>query len=81
MVRPVWRIDPRTNPFLLVAVAVGLGFALALLAVPALADLLDQGWPSAAGWAMAVAVMPEMVGVDAAAKAVRLRRSNAQVRP
>ncbi|MEZ5406596.1 MAG: cation-transporting P-type ATPase [Acidimicrobiales bacterium] len=79
--RPAWRIDPRTNPFLLVAVAVGFGFALALLAVPAAADLLDQRWPSAAGWAMAVAVMPVMVGVDAAGKAGLRRRPKAQVRP
>ncbi len=79
--RPVWRIDPRTNPFLLVAVAVGVGFALALLAVPALADLLDQGWPSGAGWTMAVVVMPVLAGVDAAGKAIRRRRTKAQVRP
>lgn len=79
--RPVWRINPRTNPFLLVAVVVGLGFALSLLAVPTLADLLDQGWPTAAGWAMAMAVMPVMVAVDATGKAMRRRRSNAQVRP
>ncbi len=78
--RPAWQIDPRTNPFLLVAVVVGLGFALTLLAVPTLADLLDQRWPSTAGWAMAVAVMPVMVGVDAAGKAFHQRRSYAQVK-
>jgi len=53
---------------------------LALLAVPATADLLDQRWPSAAGWAIALPVMLVMAALDAAGKAVRRRQRKAQVR-
>ncbi|MGR2752420.1 cation-translocating P-type ATPase [Agromyces arachidis] len=63
-----------TNRLLVVAVAVELAFSLLVLWWPAVADLLGQANPPLAGWAVALASMPILIGVDAADKALRARR-------
>jgi magnesium-transporting ATPase (P-type) len=54
-----------------------LAIAGSFLFVPALASLLDQAIPSAAGWAVALSAAPVMLAVDATDKAVRRRRATA----
>jgi magnesium-transporting ATPase (P-type) len=54
-----------------------LAIAGSFLFVPALASLLEQALPSAAGWAVAVAAAPVMLAVDAMYKAVRRTRARA----
>jgi calcium-translocating P-type ATPase len=73
---PVWRVPVRTNPLLLVAIAVELLLLAASLWIPALANLLDQAPPSAAGWAVALTAPIAVLGTDALDKAVRHRRAN-----
>ena len=63
-----------TNRLLPPAVAAGIGFALFVLLVPAIADELGQTIPSAAGWVMALAAPAVLLAVDALDKAVRQRR-------
>ncbi|WP_419181214.1 cation transporting ATPase C-terminal domain-containing protein [Haloarcula pelagica] len=53
-----------SNPYLPWAVASGLVFLVVLLYVPWLAQLLGQAPPSAIGWAVAVAVVPAVFGMD-----------------
>ena len=66
--RPAWGLGWSTNRFLLTAVAIELAFAVAVIAIPAAADLLDQGWPPAATWIVIAASAPGVVLVDAAWK-------------
>jgi magnesium-transporting ATPase (P-type) len=63
-----------TNRLLLLAVAVELIVLAVFLWVPAVADLLGQAPPNAAGWAVAVTAIPAVLGADAAAKRWRSRR-------
>jgi hypothetical protein len=49
-------------------VAVELVALLAFLGIPPLADLLGQSWPTPAGWLVALAAIPAVIGADAAAK-------------
>lgn len=64
-----------SNPLLIGAVAVGLAFALASLAIPAFADWLDHAPPTALGVGVALLAFPAVLGVDALDKAVRARSS------
>ena len=54
-----------TNRLLPVAVGVGLGFSLFALFVPALARELGQMSPPPAGWLVAIATAPVLLGLDA----------------
>lgn len=55
----------RTNPLLVVAVALELVVLAALLAVPALADLLEHAPPTAIGWVAALSAPVALLGADA----------------
>jgi magnesium-transporting ATPase (P-type) len=63
-----------SNKLLVWGASIELAIAGLFLFVPALASLLEQALPSAAGWGVALAAAPAMLGVDAAFKAVRRRR-------
>ncbi len=69
--RPAWSLGWFSNRFLVVSVLVELAFALAVLVLPAAADLLDQQWPPAAAWIVILASAPAVVLVDWAWKRVR----------
>ena len=62
------------NRFLLAAVAIELVLLAAFLAIPALADLLDQAPPTAAGWAVALLTPVAVLSVDALDKRMRRER-------
>jgi magnesium-transporting ATPase (P-type) len=62
-----------SNRLLVWGASVELVIAGAFLFVPGLASLLEQAVPSAAGWVVAVAAAPGLLGVDAAYKAYRRR--------
>ncbi len=62
--RPAWKIDWTRNRFLLAAVLVELGFALAVLAIAPAADLLDHGWPPALVWVLILASAPAVLAAD-----------------
>jgi magnesium-transporting ATPase (P-type) len=62
-----------SNKLLVWGASIELAIAGLFLFVPALASLLEQALPSAAGWGVALAAAPVMLGVDAAFKAVRRR--------
>ncbi len=64
-----------SNHLLVWGKSVELVLAGAFLFVPALASLLGQALPSAAGWAVALSAAPVMLAVDAMYKAVRRRRA------
>jgi magnesium-transporting ATPase (P-type) len=66
-----------SNRILVWGAVVELAIAGTFLFVPALASLLDQAIPSAAGWAVAVSAAPVMLSVDAMYKAARRRRATA----
>lgn len=65
---PVWRMDPRTNPLVVAAVAVEMVLLATFLGLPPLADLLGGSWPSTTGWLVAAASPVALVAVDALAK-------------
>lgn len=71
--RPAFRVDPRRNPLLLLAVATEVLALLAFLAVPAIAGQLGGAWPSTLGWVLATAAAPLVILVDTAHKLVRKR--------
>jgi magnesium-transporting ATPase (P-type) len=66
----------RTNPLLVVAVAVELGLLSAFLWFPPLANLLDQAPPTAAGWVVVAMAPIALLAVDGLDK--RLRRNSAR---
>lgn len=70
-VRPAWKLSPRTNPLLIVAVGTELVILLVLLYVPPVAHLLGHAGPSAAGFAVAAAAIPAVLVVDALHKRFR----------
>ena len=72
--RPAWALGWFSNRFLVVAVAVGVGFGLATVAFPAAADLLGQQWPPAAAWIVVLASAPAVVLVDWVWKRVAAHR-------
>jgi magnesium-transporting ATPase (P-type) len=71
--RWVGRQGWRTNPLLVVAVAVEAMVLLAFIGLPPLADLLGGSWPNALGWAAALAAVPAVVLADALHKGFRAR--------
>ncbi|HVB44441.1 MAG TPA: cation-transporting P-type ATPase [Streptosporangiaceae bacterium] len=72
--RWVGRLDWRSNPLLLGAVAVEVAVLFLFIGVPGLARLLGGSFPSALGWLVAVLVIPAVFLADAAQKRVRARR-------
>jgi calcium-translocating P-type ATPase len=71
--RPVWRLHWRGNPFLLWAIATELVILVAMLVVPAIADLLGQRPPSLLGLLLAACGVPAVLAADALHKALRAR--------
>ncbi len=69
------QIGWRTNPLLLKVMVIELAFALIVLLVPVIADMLDQANPPLWGWVMAFTAMPLMLVVDALEKHHRRARS------
>jgi magnesium-transporting ATPase (P-type) len=73
--RPTWRVAWFANRFLLAAVLLELAFAVAVIAVPAAADLLDHSWPPAGAWVLVLLSAPAVLVVDALWKrSIRGRR-------
>ncbi|RVW04214.1 cation-translocating P-type ATPase [Rhodococcus xishaensis] len=72
--RPVWQLGWRTNPLLLWAVTVETAILVMLLTIGPLAALLGQSPPSIAGWAIAAAGMPALLGADYMYKSLRGRQ-------
>jgi calcium-translocating P-type ATPase len=68
-----WQLSWFGNRLLVFAVLVELGLALAMLTIPAVAELLGQAVPPPVGWAVALAAAPLLLLVDGADK--RARRS------
>ena len=66
--RPAWRRAITSNRLLVVAASVELGFALAMLLVPALAALLDHRRPPLWGWMIAIVSIPAVLAADALVK-------------
>ena len=80
--RPAWELGWFSNRFLLVAIAIGVGFALAMFVIPAAATLLDQQWPPAGAWIVVLASAPGVVFADALWKRVsrsRTRQSTTRI--
>ena len=75
--RPVWRLGLRRNRMVVAAVAAELVLLIAFVGSP-LRRLLGGSWPSTTGWAMAGGSAVAVILVDAAYKAVRVRRSGAR---
>jgi magnesium-transporting ATPase (P-type) len=74
--QPVWRVPIRTNRLVVVAVSVELALLGVFLWVPAIADLLDQANPSAAGWTVALLAPVVLVLADALDKRLRGQRTS-----
>ena len=74
--RPAWALGWFSNRFLVASVLVELAFAIAMLAVPAAAGLLDQQWPPAGAWIVVLAAAPAVVLVDAVWKRVTARSTH-----
>ncbi|RBY84791.1 cation-transporting P-type ATPase [Blastococcus sp. TF02A-26] len=72
--RPAWRLGWRGNRLLVGAVAVELLVLVAMLAVPAVADLLGHRPPPLDGLLVAVLAVPAVLLVDALAKSVARSR-------
>jgi magnesium-transporting ATPase (P-type) len=72
--RPAWRLGWFTNRFLLVAVVIELVFAIAVVAIPAAARLLDHSWPPAEAWILVLLSAPGVLLMDGLWKrVVRIR--------
>ena len=78
--RPAWQLGWLTNRFLIVSVLIEVGFAFAVIAIPAAARLLDQDWPPAETWIVIVAAAPAVLLVDAAWKRAVRKRSTTTTR-
>jgi calcium-translocating P-type ATPase len=68
------RLGWTSNRLLVFAVAFQAVALLGLLYIPALAELLDQAPPTAAGWGVALAAAPSVLAIDAAHKRWRASR-------
>jgi magnesium-transporting ATPase (P-type) len=78
--RPAWELGWFTNRFLLAAVLIELIFAVAVVAIPAAARLLDHRWPPAGAWILVLLSAPGVLVVDAASKRwARRRRADQDV--
>ncbi|HEX5671248.1 MAG TPA: cation-translocating P-type ATPase C-terminal domain-containing protein, partial [Acidimicrobiia bacterium] len=69
--RPAWRLPFLSNKLLIGAALVELAIAAAFLFVPAVAEVLGHESPSGAGWVIALASIPLLLGADAMHKALR----------
>ncbi len=78
--QPVWRVPVRTNRLVVVAVVVEVALLALFLWVPAVADLLDQANPTAAGWAVAFLAPVVLLLADAFDKRLRGRHTSARQR-
>ena len=75
--RPAWRVDPRRNPFVLVAVGVEVLLLVAFLGISWMSDLLGGTWPSPTGWLFCLLALVSLPAVDALHKTFhRHRRSS-----
>ena len=79
--RPVWRVDPRRNPLILVAVAVEAVLLLVFLGLPWLAKLLGGSWPSATGWLFCLGAVVMVPLVDATHKTILRHRASGRPEP
>jgi magnesium-transporting ATPase (P-type) len=77
--RPVWRIDPMSNPLVLYAVAAEVLLLMAFLGVPPLSGLLGGTWPTLTGWLGLAAV--GVIAVDAASKTLWRRHRSKDTDP
>lgn len=66
--RAAWTIDPRRNPFVVVAVAVEAALLVVFLGVLWLASLLGGNWPTGTGWTFCLLAAVSMPLVDAVHK-------------
>jgi magnesium-transporting ATPase (P-type) len=74
--RPVWRMNPLTNPGILLAVAAEAVLLVAFLGTPFFTGVLGGTWPGASGWVIAAASAALLLLADGAAKRlVRRTRS------
>ena len=73
---PPWRVGWFTNRLLLYTATGELLFGFACLAVPPIADVLDNRFPSVPGLLVAAASIPAVLAADAFWKAHKSRRSN-----
>ncbi len=62
--QPAWKLNFTSNRFLLVAATMELAFALAFIAIPACARLIDQQAPPALSWIVILASAPAMLAAD-----------------
>lgn len=69
--RPVWRLRPHENPWVLAAVAAELALLVVFVGVPWLAGLLGGSWPSPLGWAGAGLAAVAVIVVDGLVKTSR----------
>jgi magnesium-transporting ATPase (P-type) len=69
--RPAWRLPLRSNKLLVGAALIELAIAAGFLFIPAVAEVLGQEAPPAAGWAVALASIPLLLLVDAIHKWIR----------
>jgi magnesium-transporting ATPase (P-type) len=71
--RPVWRLRPLENPWVLAAVVAEAALVVVFVGFPPLADLLGGGWPSPLGWVGVGATAAAVVVVDGLVKTARGR--------
>ncbi|HEU4915092.1 MAG TPA: cation-transporting P-type ATPase [Acidimicrobiia bacterium] len=69
--RPAWRLPFLSNKLLIGAALIELAIAAAFLFVPAVAEVLGHVSPPGAGWVIALASIPLLLGADAMHKALR----------
>ena len=69
--RPIFRVPWKTNPLLLYAIASELVLLVVFVGFPPVARILGSAWPSALGWAAAVAAIPILIAADTLHKGLR----------
>ncbi|GAA0970617.1 Calcium-transporting ATPase [Nocardioides aquaticus] len=69
--RPVWRLDPRGNPWVAGAVLVEAVLLAVFLGVPWVAEALGGAWPPATGWLFCLLAVLVLPLVDAVHKRLR----------
>ena len=72
--RPAWKTNWTSNRFLLIAVTIELAFAVAFIAIPPFARLIDQQAPPALAWIVIAASAPAMLATDGLWKRRRRRQ-------
>jgi magnesium-transporting ATPase (P-type) len=74
-VRPIWRVNPTTNPLVAYAVGAQVLLLLGFLGIPFIAGLLGGAWPSPEGWLLASLAIPAVVVMDSLFKSLWSRSS------